>query len=212
MPGFAAVLRAAHHDPARVPALVVHIELTDHLRCPEPHDEAFLVLIPDAMDGRRVTAGHLGCPVCGWSTDWDDGIPVFGEVASPVGAPPFDAGAALAMLGVEGPGGWLALAGTAGALAHDLAVALPDVSMVAVNPPEDVASRDAVSVIRSRIWPVKRHAMRGVVIGAGVADIAAAMASALPGLQVVGQGIRPALGPGDELVAEADGVWVIRHR
>lgn len=190
----------------------MHIELTDHLRCPEPHDEAFLVLIPNSMDGRRVTSGHLGCPVCGWSSDWDDGVPVFGDVAIPDGRPPFDADAALAMLGLEGAGGWLALAGTAGALAHDLAALLPDVAIVAVNPPGDVASAGAVSVIRSPVWPVKRHAMRGVVIGEGVVDAAMALQSALPGLRVVGEGDRPDLGPGDELVAESPDVWVIRHR
>lgn len=190
----------------------MHIELTDHLRCPEPHDEAFLVLIPDAMAGRRVTAGHLGCPACGWSCAWEDGVPVFGDVAIPEGAPPFDAEAALAMLGLEGPGGWLALAGTAGALAHDLAELLPDVAIVAVNPPEGVASAGAVSVVRSPVWPIKQHAMRGVVIGEGVAAVADALGSALPGLRVVGVGSRPDLGAGDELVAEAGGVWVIRHR
>ena len=51
----------------------MHIELTDHLRCPREHAEAFLVLLPDRMDQRRVVAGHLGCPVCGWSTAWTDG-------------------------------------------------------------------------------------------------------------------------------------------
>lgn len=190
----------------------MHIELTDHLRCPEPHDEAFLVLIPNAMDGRRVTAGHLGCPVCGWSTDWDDGVPVFGDVTMPEGEPRFDAAAALAMLGLEGPGGWLALVGTAGALAHGLAALLPDVGIVAVNPPEGVASVGAVSVIRSPVWPIKRHAMRGVVIGKGTMQAADAVQSALPGLRVVGEGIRPDLGPGDELVGETPEVWVIRHR
>ncbi len=42
----------------------MHIELTDLLRCPADHDEAFLVLLPDRMEGRRVLAGHLGCPMC----------------------------------------------------------------------------------------------------------------------------------------------------
>jgi hypothetical protein len=36
------------------------IELTDHLRCPEEHDEASLVLLPDELAGRSVRTGTLG--------------------------------------------------------------------------------------------------------------------------------------------------------
>ena len=49
------------------------IELTDHLRCPADHEEAFLVLLPDQMDGRAVRGGALGCPVCGWIRIWNRG-------------------------------------------------------------------------------------------------------------------------------------------
>ena len=42
----------------------VFIELTDLLRCPEPHEEQFLVLLPDQMQDRSVRSGKLGCPVC----------------------------------------------------------------------------------------------------------------------------------------------------
>lgn len=191
----------------------MHIELTDHLRCPEQHDEAFLVLIPDRMDGRRVLAGHLGCPVCGWSTAWGDGIPTFGE-APPIddGAPAFDAEAALAMLAIEGPGGWIALGGRAGALAQGIVERLPDVQVVAINPPAGVRSTGAVSVLRASRWPLKRHAMRGVIVGADLDAPESAVASALPGLRVVGEGVPPPLGPGDELIAEAPGIWVLRHR
>jgi len=43
----------------------VHIDLTEMLRCPEPHDEAFLVMSTGEMRGRMVRSGLLGCPVCG---------------------------------------------------------------------------------------------------------------------------------------------------
>ncbi len=191
----------------------MHIELTDHLRCPEEHDEAFLVLIPDRMEGRRVIAGHLGCPVCGWSTDWDDGVPIFGEPpAAGEGVPPFDADAALAMLAIEGPGGWIALGGRAGILSEELTARLPDVGIVAVNPPADVMPVGAINVLRASRWPLKRHAMRAVVLGADVDAPESAVASALPGLRVVGEGAPPSLGPGDELIAEVPGIWVLRHR
>ena len=41
------------------------IELTDHLRCPRDHPEAYLVLLPDEVSGRGVRSGQLGCPICG---------------------------------------------------------------------------------------------------------------------------------------------------
>ena len=86
----------------------MHIELTDHLRCPREHPEAFLVLLPDRMDRRRVAAGHLGCPICGWGTAWTDFVPDFGDGWLSTGMLPFDAAAVQAMLGVDGPGGWIA--------------------------------------------------------------------------------------------------------
>src|ERR1700709_2751251 len=108
----------------------MHIELTDHLRCPKEHAEAFLVLLPDRMSERRVMAGHLGCPVCGWSSAWTDGVPDFGGAWDSSGTPAFDGPAVHAMLGLDGPGGWVALAGNAGALSDDLGALLPGVSFV----------------------------------------------------------------------------------
>ena len=190
------------------------IELTDHLRCPREHDEAFLVLVPDRMQGRRVIAGRLGCPVCDWHTEWTEGVPDFGAApAASDNDTGLDAAGALALLGLDGPGGWVALAGGAGTLAADLAALLPDVHLVAINPPATVLSEGAVSVIRSGVWPIKRHALRGVVVGADAADhAAAAIASVLPGLRAAGEGALPVLGTGDEVVAEAPGLWVVRHR
>ncbi len=54
------------------------IELTDHLRCPEDHEEQFLVLLPDRLDGRSVKEGQLGCPVCGRTFAVRDGTVDFG--------------------------------------------------------------------------------------------------------------------------------------
>jgi hypothetical protein len=192
------------------------IELTDHLRCPEPHDEAFLVLLPDRMEGRRVAAGHLGCPICGWNTAWVDGVPVFGEaIASPadVGELPFDAAAILALLGLEGSGGWVALVGRVGVLGEDLAALLPDVGIAAINPPDSVTPSDRVSVIRSPSWPIKQHAVRGVVIGDDAAGWSAeALGSVLPGLRGAGEGAPPADAATHELVSETSGLWLARRR
>jgi hypothetical protein len=188
----------------------VHIELTDHLRCPREHAEAFLVLLPDQMDQRRVIAGHLGCPMCGWSTAWTNGVPDFGGTWRGNGAPPFDAAGAQAMLGADGPGGWVALAGNAGALAEPLAMLLPGVSFVAINPPDDVTPSVTTSVILSDAWPLKTHSMRGVILGGDAVQWReAGMATTLPGLRTIGCGEAPS---GVQILGNADGVWVATHR
>lgn len=189
----------------------MHIELTDHLRCPEPHDEAFLVLLPGRMDGRRVLAGELGCPICEWSTTWADGVPDFGGGAVAAGAAPCDAEALVAMLGIEGPGGWVALAGTMTGLAPALSELLRGVGIVAINAPAEVAPTGGVQLLRSGRWPIKQHALRGVALGAGAADWAEqALGSVLPGRRAIGVGDVPSGEVGRELLAEADGLWVVR--
>src|SRR5882672_5755152 len=42
----------------------MHIELTEMLRCPEPHELDVLVLSTGEMLGRMVRSGIVGCPVC----------------------------------------------------------------------------------------------------------------------------------------------------
>ncbi|MES2124754.1 MAG: hypothetical protein V4503_08735 [Gemmatimonadota bacterium] len=191
----------------------MHIELTDHLRCPASHEEAFLVLLPDQMDGRRVLAGHLGCPICGWSTDWRDGVPDFGDGWRSEGTMPCDAESVAALLGLSGPGGWVALAGAAGALAEPLGVLLGGVSLVAVNPPQSLEPGEQLSVITSAAWPIKAQALRGVVLGADAADwCEQAVRSVLPGLRAVGVGAGPAESAAVETLASADELWVARRR
>jgi hypothetical protein len=186
----------------------VHIELTDHLRCPHEHAEAFLVLLPDQMDQRRVVAGHLGCPVCGWSTAWTDSVPDFGGGWCATGQPPFDAAGAHAMLGIGGPGGWVALAGNAAALAGDLTALLPGVLLVAVNPPAAIAPTASISVLRSDAWPLKSHSMRGIILGADAAHWREpAISSTLPGLRTIGVGAPPDT-ERIRVLADAGGVWV----
>ena len=168
------------------------------------------MLLPDRMEQRRVMAGHLGCPMCGWSTAWTDGIPDFGDSWRATGTPPFDASGAHAMLGMDGPGGWVALAGNAGALATELATLLPGVSLVAVNPPAQFAD-DSTTVVLSGAWPLKTHSMRGVILGSDAMIWRdAAIQSTLPGLRTVGVGEAPS-GSNIQLLGDAGGVWVVKH-
>jgi hypothetical protein len=188
------------------------IELTDHLRCPEEHEESFLVLLPDRMDGRSVITGQLGCPVCGRTFELHDGVLELGDAPeSPNGESRLDAEGLTALAGLHGPGGYFALVGTLGSLAQEMLEVNPGVSLIAVNPPAGVVDSPGVSVIRSGRIPLKTRSMRGVALGRPYADepywISEAARVVLPGLRIVGEGADP---PADviELMASAEGVWV----
>ena len=189
------------------------IELTDHLRCPADHDESFLVLLPDRMEGRSVRTGHLGCPVCGRTFELTDGVLDTGDAPDPraEGGTVLDADALTALAGLHGPGGYLTLVGPVAALWSAVAESIPGVALVAVNPPDSVADTAELSVLRGGRLPIKSGSMRGVVLGRPFADdpywIRESARVVLPGLRVVGEGNDPAPDL-IELLASADGVWV----
>ncbi|HEU5153398.1 MAG TPA: hypothetical protein VFU03_01575 [Gemmatimonadales bacterium] len=194
------------------------IELTDHLRCPAPHDEAFLVLVPYEMDGRMVVRGVLGCPICQREFRINRGVAVFelsgrtGE-AAPALTTSVEPDAIVAFLGLEGPGGYLGLFGGAGGFAAGLEAALPGVHLVALNPPEGWTSSPSVSVLRGPMAPIKSRSFRGVVLGGDIGSNPEwqkeAARCVLPGLRVVGEGTPPRLRELESL-GEAGGWWVSR--
>lgn len=190
------------------------IELTDHLRCPEPHPEQFLVLLPGRMDGRRVVTGDLGCPVCARVVPLADGIADFGG-APPAGSSDLGADAVAAFLGLSGPGGFVALVGAAAALAAELGAHIPGVRFALVNPPEGATDSEAGSVLRAARLPLKTGSVRGVVLGAATAGdedwVADAARAVLPGLRIVVEGSDRLAPKGIEVLASAGGVWVGRR-
>jgi uncharacterized protein YbaR (Trm112 family) len=189
------------------------IELTDHLRCPSDHDESFLVLLPDRVEGRRVIEGRLGCPVCERTFELSDGVLDTGDVAEPHGSPPsaLDAEALTALVGLSGPGGYLALVGSVAGLWKEIAALNQGVALVAVNPGPAVTDAPGISVLLSGRIPLKSRSMRGVVLGRPYGDDARWVAEGarvvLPGLRIVGEGFSPPAGVID-LMASAGGVWV----
>ena len=188
------------------------IELTDHLRCPEDHEEQFLVLLSDRLDGRSVKQGQLGCPVCGRTFALHEGVVDFGGAPRSENAPTaLSAEAVVALGGVTGPGGYFVLVGSPAGRWRELSEQLPGVALVAVNPPADVADETGISVLRGGRLPLKSRSMRGVVLGMGYAAaegwVRDAARVTLPGLRVVGEGGTPS--PDSiELLASAEGVWV----
>jgi uncharacterized protein YbaR (Trm112 family) len=195
------------------------IELTDHLRCPADHDEAFLVLLPDRVEGRLVRTGTLGCPVCDRRFVLHDGVLDTGDDAPPpgVGAGPgrLTAEALAPLVGLNGPGGYLVLVGPPAAHWREVAALVPGVGLVAVNGPREVVDEEGISVLRGGRLALKTNSMRGVVLGPPYGGdqgwVREAARVVLPGLRVVGEGPDPAPETVD-LMASAGGVWVGTRR
>jgi hypothetical protein len=189
------------------------IELTDHLRCPADHDESFLVLLPDRIEGRSVIAGQLGCPVCGRTFELSNGVLDTGDSPETTSATAgeLDAEALNALVGLNGPGGYLALVGDVARHWSAVAELNPGVALVAVNPAPAITDAPGISVLSGGRIPLKSRSMRGVVLGRNYADdrhwIGEGARVVLPGLRIVGEGADP---PADliDLMASAGGVWV----
>lgn len=172
------------------------IELTDHLICPSDHEEQYLVLLPEEMDGRRVVRADLGCPMCNRVMRVRDGVAELGQVAAAPALPSgLSAEAVATFLGLSGPGGFVALVGQVAQLAPALVSAMPGVGLALINPPEGTADSLPASVVRAERLPLKRASMRGVVLGPEFAAeprwIADAVRATLPGLRVVAEGGEP---------------------
>src|SRR2546428_12479918 len=98
------------------------------LRCPETHEEAFLVMSTGEMVGRMVRSGILGCPVCRREFPIMKGVVQFsaGEGA-PLpgknkqlprgGPPPPEAHTPHALLALRGPRRFAGVGGPAGGAA-----------------------------------------------------------------------------------------------
>lgn len=173
------------------------IELTDHLICPADHEEQYLVLLPEEMDGRRVVRADLGCPVCDRVMRVRDGIAELDRMETAVDWPPsgLSAEAIATFLGLSGPGGFVALVGQVGRFAPELISTMPGIGLALINPPAGTADSLQASVVRADRVPLKRASMRGVVLGPEFAAqtrwIADAVRATLPGLRVVAEGGEP---------------------
>ncbi|HEX4633007.1 MAG TPA: hypothetical protein VH163_04195 [Gemmatimonadales bacterium] len=149
----------------------MHIELTEMLRCPEKHQEEFLVLSTVEMSGRMVATGLLGCPVCHKEYEIVQGVVEFGGISTHH-APPFSTADPLtvqALLDLSGPGGYVVLVGSAVRYAVGLAALMGGVHFVGINPPLDAEELPILSLLRSEhTIPLRSSIARGVVMGAEV--------------------------------------------
>jgi uncharacterized protein YbaR (Trm112 family) len=150
------------------------IELAEVLRCPQAHEGVhYCVLVPRIMNGRHVLAGDVACPACKATYPISDGVADLRDPDDTAPIPPV-AGDAVpsaedvaALLGVRGPGGYVALVGSAAYLAAPLATLLEGVHLILVNAPREIPLAPSHSCVTGgRALPLASAVVRGVVIGA----------------------------------------------
>jgi hypothetical protein len=193
------------------------IELAEYVECPGKHESTFLVLATGAMRDRAIHYGTLGCPVCRREFLIVQQVVKFGPppaLVTPAGPLP-EANALQAVLGLESPGGYVVLAGSAARGAELLADRLSGVHLVCLNatgvpPAQGRSLLEATATI-----PLRAAVVRGVVLGAEYAEpawLAEAARVTLRGQRVVAlaETIQPP--EGLERLAAGQGMWVGRKR
>lgn len=152
----------------------MHIELTEMLRCPEPHELDVLVLSTGEMLGRMVRSGVVGCPVCRKEYPIVRGVVDFsGRVVASGACPPSlvprpeQSQTLQALLDLSGPGGFVVLLGDATRHAAGLAGLMGGIHFVGVDAPADVEESLVLSLLRAPgMIPLRPAMARAVVVGA----------------------------------------------
>ena len=209
----------------------MHIELTEMLRCPERHEEGFLVLSTGEMRGRMVRSGVLACPKCGREYPIVKGVVRFsgggmrdaGSVAS--GEPthlasrishPADVQTLQALLDLSGPGGYVLLLGSAAQHAVGLAGLMGGIHFVGVNAPDDVEELPVLSLLACETMiPLRQKVGRAAVVGPdrlGPEWLAEARRVLLPGRRLVIESERVATPAGLTQLALGHGLFVGERR
>lgn len=184
------------------------IELVDLLRCPCPHELAWLVLASHRAVDRDIVDGALGCSVCGARYPIERGVAdLRGDdpgAGAPAEAAPREEAAvrAAALLGLADPGGVAVLAGTWSTAAHELAVLVERVHILAIDAGDALTSGSGVSLARAGArLPLRPDVVRGIALDAAHAG-AAMLASAVEALQPGGRLVAPAPAPVPDAVRE----------
>ena len=210
----------------------MHIELTEMLRCPEPHGEAFLVMSTGEMLGRMVRSGILGCPICRREFPVVKGIVDFsgkgkGETGNvgdtqptfPISRFPFpavDPETLQALLDLSGPGGYVVLVGSAARHAVGLAGRMGGIHFIGINAPPDLEELPVLSLLVCRgMIPLRQTVARGVVVGSdrlGSDWLSEARRIVLPGRRVVVEGENVPVPVGLTRLAVGEGLFVGERR
>ena len=202
----------------------MHIELTEMLRCPERHEEGFLVLSTGEMLGRMVRSGTLGCPICQREFPVVKGIVHFSgsqpsaDAAHPASRIPHlvDSETLQALLDLSGPGGYIVLVGAAARHAVGLAGLMGGIHFIGINAPADVEELPILSLlVCPGMIPLRQTIARGAVVGSdrlGSEWLAEARRVVLPGRRVVIEGEDVPVPVGLTRLAAGEGLFVGERR
>jgi len=202
----------------------VHIELTEMLRCPESHGEAFLVMSTGEMLGRMVRSGILGCPICRREFPIVKGIVDFSgsepsaDATHPASRIPHlvDSETLQALLDLSGPGGYIVLVGAAARHAVGLAGLMGGIHFIGINAPADVEELPILSLlVCPGMIPLRQTIARGAVVGSdrlGSEWLAEARRVVLPGRRVVVEGEDVPVPVGLTRLAAGEGLFVGERR
>jgi uncharacterized protein YbaR (Trm112 family) len=199
----------------------VHIELTEMLRCPEPHGEAHLVVSTGEMVGRMVRSGILGCPICRREFPIIKGVVHFSAPTHPASrisplAAPVDSETLQALLDLSGPGGYVVLLGAAARHAVGLAATMGGIHFVGIDAPEDVEELPMLSLLEcDAMIPLRQTMARAVVVGRDRLEkmwLAEARRVLLPGRRLVVESDQAVVPAGITRVALGQGLFVGERR
>lgn len=203
----------------------MHIELTEMLRCPQPHREEMLVLSTGEVKERMVRTGIIGCPVCHKEYPISQGIVNFRssvdprrrpEHAPPPPLPSADAASLQALLELSGPGGYVVLVGSAARHAMRLGALMQGIHFVGINAPSEMEERPILSLLSAtEKVPLRTAVARAVVIGADLATspwLVEAHRVLLRGRRFVVENEAPELPIGLVQLAAENGLWVGEKR
>ena len=199
----------------------MHIELTEMLRCPEAHEEGFLVMSTGEMLGRMVRSGMLGCPVCGKEYPIVRGVAHFSGKGKGEAGNVQDDRATIpatlqALLDLSGPGGYVLLLGCAARHAVGLAELMGGIHFVGVNAPDDVEELPVLSLLACEAMiPLRQTVARAAVVGRdrlGARWLAEARRVLLPGRRLVIESESVTAPPGLTQLALGHGLFVGERR
>jgi len=163
------------------------IELVDMLRCPNRHEESWLVLAADRTNGRYVMDGMLGCPICHAEYPIVAGVARFGGPPVARTCPP-DASESLrlaALLDLSDARGYTILVGATGNHAPGMRE-LTDVQLLLVDPPAGIEMGNGLSGLttnQASVLPVAAASARAIALddSATPALLDAALTVLVPG-------------------------------
>lgn len=187
------------------------VELIEHLRCPNEHEQSPLVATATRSENRHIIDGVLGCPVCHAEFPIREAVAEFGQrptVAAfeiPSDETAMRVAAFLELTDAQG----FALLCSRWAIHLDPLQKVTDTPIVAVNPSIAMPVRRAAGAIRGDVIPFAEGSARAFALdnGASKAIISSGVRAVRAGGRVLGPATLPVPEGVTEIVRD-ETIWV----